>query len=1282
MQGILIGLAAAITLAIAGAFAAPHVMDWNNWRGTFEREISDILGVPVVIRGAIQAELLPAPRMVLHDVTLGDVISTGGTMQQLDTEFSLGSLMRGELQATGITLVHPHMRLVLDSSGRIARPTGSGVTPDIGIARFTVENGTLDVLDRGSEHTFTFSALNLEGEARSLSGPFKLDGTLTAAERPFTLRASLGELDAASSGRLRLALNGQGQPYNITVDGNLSMAGAAPHFTGQAMLAHQPTEQDATSSELASWRLAGAVEASPTLLKAQELSLGFGALAAVPQFAGTGQMMLGHRIGVNATLHASTLDLDALMGKTSGNTATATGMAPGLHLAGMAQTLVPFLASLPAPDAPSRIGISVDQLALGGTLVREVKSELSGIHSGWRINHLNAQMPGGASISLSGASVPGQNAGQGGGAGFDGRLTLAAEDLPTFLHWAAPDAPRNWFQALNSPARLETALTLSPERIEARHLDARFGTAELAGTITARLSGAAPHLALTLNMEGFALEGLLPGFGQAAQAAGALEARLNLTGRDLTWMQTPVSALALDATTGDGGWKVQRLALDNPEGLHLEGEGWLQDAASQPKGRFSLALTGERAEGLVPVARLLAGKETANALNAVSTIAAPVDMKADLEWKGAEGRKAQFTGTLGELAGTAIFTRPQNGDTQNVELIGDVAESGRLFEALGLTDFAPRPGPAHLEMKLEHAAPTSALATSEVMLAGRLTLAGLEMWGEGPVQIRDGQLQPRLAMRLEGPDLGRLLPRISEVTGTPAPVGLSFTLTGFSPAWQLEGLDGTLAGLPLSGTLNIVPGDTPRLSGALSFETLDLPRLLALFAARAPEGSTPWSSTRFAPPMAANVALDLKLAARTLALPGPYEVTDGQVRLLSNGKNLDMRDIFGSLGGGRLSANLNIRPTGDMLRAEGRLMLDNVSSSALLALLQPHQPPQGQVSLSLDLSGSGRSLQALVNDLSGQGTIAVQNFSLPQATPDALASVLHNTAQLTSPPDERRTAQLLDEAFARGPLDIAAIASTLGVSQGVVRLSPAHTTLGDVRVTLGGELDLVRLNMAAGLDFEAQAGAFGLAGGRLMWRGPVEAPERQVSATALTSALSMRAIERETQRLEAERRTQEEQRRAREAERKRETEREQPAPASPVTRPPAAPIAAPAVPVPPAAPAPPKSPSRGTPQAPATSAGQQNRIERQELPPPVSNRTGVGTANSAPNPATSQPAPQANQPASPPAAQDTQATPRSPQQTRPRPARPSEPRPPQNRLPPVQGFGNVPRPPAPVGSIY
>ena len=163
MQGILISLASAIVLAISAAFAAPFVVDWNQWRGTFETEMGRTLGLPVVIRGSIDAEILPAPRIVLRDVTLGDVVSTGGTVKELTAELSLGALMRGDIQATGVTLRKPQIRVVLDSAGRVAMPTGSGRAAELSIARLEVEDGSLDLLDRASDHRVSIDDLDLKG---------------------------------------------------------------------------------------------------------------------------------------------------------------------------------------------------------------------------------------------------------------------------------------------------------------------------------------------------------------------------------------------------------------------------------------------------------------------------------------------------------------------------------------------------------------------------------------------------------------------------------------------------------------------------------------------------------------------------------------------------------------------------------------------------------------------------------------------------------------------------------------------------------------------------------------------------------------------------------------------------------------------------------------------------------------------------------------------------------------------------------------------------------------
>jgi hypothetical protein len=127
--------------------------------------------------------------------------------------------------------------------------------------------------------------------------------------------------------------------------------------------------------------------------------------------------------------------------------------------------------------------------------------------------------------------------------------------------------------------------------------------------------------------------------------------------------------------------------------------------------------------------------------------------------------------------------------------------------------------------------------------------------------------------------------------------------------------------------------------------------------------------------------------------------------------------------------------------------------------------------------------------------------------------VLADTAA-GAPPDERRVVQMFDRALARGPLKLAALDSTVSLVNGVVRLSTARAQADGARATFSGTMDLPRLYLDGTLDLEAAEAGGAAPGGTISWRGPIAAPERRVSAPALVAAISMRAIERETRRLE------------------------------------------------------------------------------------------------------------------------------------------------------------------------
>ncbi|MEP9352118.1 AsmA-like C-terminal region-containing protein [Xanthobacter sp. KR7-65] len=1323
MQGILISLATAVILAIGGAFAAPFVVDWNQWRGTFETEMGRALGLPVVIRGPIEAEILPAPRIVLRDVTLGDVVSTGGTVRQLKAELSLGALIRGEVQATGVTLTKPQIRLVLDSAGRVAMPTGAGRAAELSIARLEVEDGSLDVLDRASDHRFTIDDLDLKGEARSLAGPFRLDGEVQAGEARFALRSTLGRIADDGTGRLRVVLDGRTRPFGLDLDGTLNVAGAKPRFDGRATLSRHSGDGPEA------WQISGTLKASPEAVLAESLDLALGGSATPAQLTGSARLSLGRAIGLDAVLNARSLDLDAIRAATGQTDPASGGEADGTPVASLTRFLA-GVAALPAPDIASRIGLSVDQLMLGGTMVRDVRADISGSATGWRVDTAEAQLPGKAALRLSGTPTRAN-----GGGGFDGTLAFSADEPAVFLRWAAPTAPREYVAAVKGPVRISGRVSAGPARIAVDNLDATFAASRMRGSGSAALrTGAPPRLDLRLSLDGFDLDPLVAALQTASAAVGGgADGAVVIEGRNLTLSGLPLRGLTLDGTATGGNWRLARIVMDDLAGLRIEGAGRMENFSTTPRGEFNISASGTKADGLVPVARLLAGEQTAQVLTTLLPIAAPVRLTSTVVWAEAGGRNVTIAGNLGQITGDVTFARTSAGVPLRIALKADAADGARALAAFGIEGLAQRLGAGHAELSVDP------LTGDEAQVKGRLTLADMTAQANGTARMGANGMEPNLAVRLDGGDLGRILPQASAAADGPVPAALAFTLSRKGAAWRLADMAGSLAAAPVSGTVDFEPGPVPRLSGKLAFDALSVPRLLGMFAARTgaePSGAPgTWSAARLLPEAVGGVGLNLELSAGRIAVLGPYVLTKGRLVLVSDGTDLDMRDLSGSLGGGRAAASLRVRRQADTLQADGRLVLEQVDAGALLAPTGARAQPKGRVNLLLDLGGSGRTVQALVQSLSGQGTLGVRDLVIDAVSPGALEAVLAEAAPLAPPPDERRTAQMLDRALAKEPLRLAFAESTLGIVNGVVRLSPARATADGVRIGLTGSLDLSRLTMDAAIDLEGTEGAGGVPGGNVAWRGPLANPDRRVAAPAVTSVIAMRAIERETRRLE-------ERQRGSAAPADPAT----PAPASlqptPATPPPAAPAAAvptrPATPPPPVqstapaapapavpartapppqtvapapapvpAPAPPPAPPPAQAVAPAPPAvvPVPRAIDRQDLPAPgFGLPSAPGTAGTA-TPVDVQPAPPQAQQASPSDApavrQESRATPetstqdpvRRPavvRQTPPprRPDRPDRPEPPrftlpapsEGTLPPTSGFGDLPRPPGLVGA--
>ena len=226
MQTTLLGLAIAFIIALMAALVGPYFIDWNQFRPQFEAEASRIVGAPVRVAGKLDARLLPAPSLQLRSVTVGGANDLGKVRaEKLDVEFSLGSLMRGEVRATELTVNGLALDLGLDPKGRIDWPASTGTfnMGSLAIDRLNL-TGRVALHDAASRGTLELNDIAFSGDVRSLAGSIRGDGNFMLAGVRYPFRVSSGQTQDGNGTRVHLNIDHRA--LAIDLDGVLSSSSA------------------------------------------------------------------------------------------------------------------------------------------------------------------------------------------------------------------------------------------------------------------------------------------------------------------------------------------------------------------------------------------------------------------------------------------------------------------------------------------------------------------------------------------------------------------------------------------------------------------------------------------------------------------------------------------------------------------------------------------------------------------------------------------------------------------------------------------------------------------------------------------------------------------------------------------------------------------------------------------------------------------------------------------------------------------------------------------------
>jgi uncharacterized protein involved in outer membrane biogenesis len=233
----LVFLGGVIVVVLFVALLAPLFIDWTDFRKNFEDQASRIIGKKVTVHGTVDARLLPFPSVTLHDVRVGQ--EEDGTpvvqVEQFSMDAELAPFLSGEALIFDMRVVNPKVQLRLLKDGSLDWMRGS--QPEIPAKTVVLENvhvsgGEIEFIDDQSGRSRHVTGLNAEMSAKSLAGPWRIegDGALDGEHGSFSIASNQPDENGVLRVRTRLAPDKH--PVSIDLDGELKLVDSRPNYQG------------------------------------------------------------------------------------------------------------------------------------------------------------------------------------------------------------------------------------------------------------------------------------------------------------------------------------------------------------------------------------------------------------------------------------------------------------------------------------------------------------------------------------------------------------------------------------------------------------------------------------------------------------------------------------------------------------------------------------------------------------------------------------------------------------------------------------------------------------------------------------------------------------------------------------------------------------------------------------------------------------------------------------------------------------------------------------------
>lgn len=1122
-------------LALCAALVGPYFIDWSGYKADFEREASAILGRKVSVQGEVTARILPFPSVTFSDVTVGG--GAGGnnamTVETFSMDAELAPLLSGEFLIYDMRLVRPKAIIDVAADGVVdwaIRPSAPFDAKQISIEKLTITEGQVRLRHAASGRDHLLSEINTSVSARSLSGPWRVDGSLRIDGMKTQLSASTGSVDPTGQMRLRVRAAPERYGFVLESDGNASMdKGRALYSGGFSVVeaTEAPTAKDGEQPKPPAkpvepgFRLKGKFALNHAKLGVEEFRFESGPLDDPYTADGTAEIDLGTAPHFNITANGAQVRFDeAVGGEKAGG--------PGFSIAQRLTALEKVLVELPRPSIPGTVDVDLPAVVAGDTTVRDVKLSAEPGEGGWKLKSMAATLPGRTRLEADGF-LRTENT-----LGFDGQMLLAVGQPSGFAAWVAKDVDEAVRKLPAAGFKAKVRLTREQQTFDAVELI--LGKAKFTGELDSMLPDDA-RASVTMKLDGgeLDLDGLRAFASLFVTDQGAN--RFSDADLDLAVKAGPVNFAGLSAETVDtalrlreGVLEIDKLSVGGLAGASLSATGRIKDFPTAPTGNLDASVVSV---DLAPLVALAAKQAPDNKLlNGLAT------------------RAAAYPGLLADARIDFVASAVDNGDkTTGIALSGQ-GEAGGSDLLATLSAQAISGALASSQLKLEFSARNED-ATSLLALVGLpvlpLGMTGpgeLALTAKGAVQngldvtaslkgeeasagftgtaaLRDGIASLKGRATLQAADLepwlmtsGVSLPGMG--TGTEVELAADASLADGTLA--LDRLDGTVNQGAVVGDLKAELGEgTPHLSGSLTLDELDLRPFaeMTLGAAALESSNGAWPTAAFAPKPIAPFSADLEIIAGTLLAEPLATANDAVLALRVDSQALRLSNIKAKLYGGDLGGLVELKNNDGTAFISGQLKLDGADVTAIPVASEIG----GKGNFSATLSGSGKSIEGLVASLSGSGTADIDGLVLPGFNPDAFAPLIAKADALGRDINAARVAEFAPDLTGEGSFaaDKADIAFT--IAGGILRAPPL--TLKNPAAMLNADL---RADLNDGVV--AASGAISYVPGKEELVGSEPAMNFQIDgepgatvklfdSAPMAQFLTQRALEKEQARVEA-----------------------------------------------------------------------------------------------------------------------------------------------------------------------